>query len=85
MLTNPWRDLVTARTRENHPGFFEMEFRVEGENLTLKADGQDICHARENSIMEAGTIGVKTLDGNSLVSDHRGFRYWTREPRWKRA
>jgi len=65
-VDQPWRDLVTARTRENHPGFFEMEFRVEGENLTLKADGQDICHARENSIMEAGTIGVKTLDGIAL-------------------
>jgi hypothetical protein len=43
-----------------------MEFRAEGENLTLKADGQDICHTRENSIMEAGTIAVRSLDGITL-------------------
>ncbi|MGD0413113.1 MAG: hypothetical protein ABSC18_15590, partial [Verrucomicrobiota bacterium] len=58
--------VMTVRPQGNYLAFFEMEFRAEGENLTLKADGQDICHTRENSIMEAGTIAVRSLDGITL-------------------
>jgi hypothetical protein len=61
-----WRSVMTVRPQGNYLAFFEMEFRAEGENLTLKADGQDICHTRENSIMEAGTIAVRSLDGITL-------------------
>jgi sugar lactone lactonase YvrE len=65
-VDQPWRDLVSIRTQENYLGFFELEFRAEGENLTLKLDDRDICHARENSIMESGKIGVKSLNGITL-------------------
>ena len=65
-LDQTWRGLAGVRSQEHYPGFFEMELRVEGENLTLKADGHDVCHARENLLMEAGKIWVQAYNSVAL-------------------
>ena len=61
----PWKDLASVRTRENYNGFFEMEYRAEGINLTLKADGQIICAGRDDSVIE-GATGVGAYRGVTL-------------------
>ena len=61
----PWKDFTSVHTRENYNGFFEMEYRAEGINLTLKADSQIVCAGRDDSVIE-GAIGVGAYRGASL-------------------
>jgi sugar lactone lactonase YvrE len=55
-------NFVNIHAGENYDGFFEMEFRAEGRNLTLKADGRIICQAYDNSII-GGVCHAGTLNG----------------------
>ena len=67
----PWRELASAFSRENYTGFFEMEFRAEGANLALKVDGQNICVAQDDSIIE-GAIGVSAFHSITLFQSIEG-------------
>jgi DNA-directed RNA polymerase subunit RPC12/RpoP len=58
-------DLVSHHSQDSYDGFFQMEFRSEGENLTLKANDRTICEAADTSIIK-GQFSVVALNGVSL-------------------
>ena len=59
------KGLVSTHSQDSYDGFFQMEFRCEGENLTLKANDRTICEAADSSIIK-GQFSVVALNGVSL-------------------
>jgi len=66
-INGRWKNFANTQSQENYNGFFEMEFRAEGENLTLKADNKMICNARDESV-EKGQFGVGANKGIALFT-----------------
>jgi len=60
-----FKDLVSTHSQDSYDGFFQMEFRSEGENLTIKANDRTICEAVDTSIIK-GQFSVVALNGVSL-------------------
>jgi hypothetical protein len=60
-----FKNLVSNRSQDRYDGFFQMEFRAEGKNLTLKANDRTICEAADTSIIK-GQFVVVALNGVSL-------------------
>jgi probable HAF family extracellular repeat protein len=64
-IDGPFMHLASVHARGDYDEFFEMEFDAEGGNLTLKIDGQIICHAQDNSITE-GAMCADANGGSAL-------------------
>jgi sugar lactone lactonase YvrE len=60
-----YKDLVGDHSKDSYGGFFQMEFRSEGENLTLKANDRTICEAADTSLIR-GQFSVGAFKGVSL-------------------
>lgn len=65
VINGKWKNFVNIRPQENYNGFFEMEFRAEGGDLTLKANNHTICEAHDDFV-EKGQVGVMALKGITL-------------------
>lgn len=65
VVDHRYADLATHRAGQSYKDFFEMDFRAEEEKLTLYAEGNKICDARDNSV-SAGAMTVMALKGITL-------------------
>jgi hypothetical protein len=61
-----WKGLINTHGPKKYDGFFEMEVTAIGDTLTLKADGQTIGSAQDNSIA-SGSFGILGAKGTTLV------------------
>jgi hypothetical protein len=60
-----YENLATVHAPGSYKDFIETEFRAEGGQLTLNAEGKTVCTARDDSVLE-GTTGVQALKGITL-------------------
>lgn len=60
-----YKDLTTGRSGQGYTGFLQMEVRAENQYLTLYVDGDKICEATDESVLE-GEVGVQALKGIAL-------------------
>ncbi len=68
VVNNRYHNLATVHAGQSYNDFIEMELRAEGEQLTLYADGNKICAARDNSIL-GGAINIQALKGITLFKN----------------
>lgn len=60
-----YHDLASSHAPGTYKDFVDVEFRAEGAQLTLNAEGKTICIAGDDSV-SAGTIGIQALRGITL-------------------
>lgn len=70
VVDGPFHGLVDVHSQDSYNQFFWMELDGQGPNLTLKANDQIVCQARDPAAMD-GQICLGVLRGQAIVKNIR--------------